>query len=313
MLNLKPKLFILSLFAFVIYSSGQETSSLKEGSRYCLKCHGQQTYTIHNTLTDKQEKKLMNPYFVIDSTKLARGVHHSFVCTDCHSADYETYPHSAELKLMPMANCLDCHGGDETYAKYQFERIDGEFRKSIHYQKNGEDFTCSKCHSQHYYKATARNSSNVGEIVAYNNGMCLACHNDVARFNLISDQEKPVLGQVHNWLPNQELHFKNVRCIECHTQVADSLMVSHDILPKERARQNCAECHSANSILKASLYKYQNLQSRSDKGAINAIIQNESYITGANQIPFLKILSIFILLAVFAGVVTHSVLRYLKK
>jgi hypothetical protein len=119
--------------------------------------------------------------------------------------------------------------------------------------------------------------------------------------------------KVHSWLPNQELHFSHVRCIECHTEVNDSLMVSHDILPKEKALRNCVECHTTNSRLKASLYKYQNLQARAGNGKLNTVLSNESYIIGAHQSPFLKLLSIIIFLATLAGVITHIVFRITNK
>ena len=108
------------------------------------------------------------------------------------------------------------------------------------------------------------------------------------RYKLVSGHENPKLVQVHDWLPNQELHFANVRCIECHTEVVDSLMVSHNILPKDKALKKCVECHSANSRLKASLYKYQNLQKRAKNDDFNTVMANESYVIGSHQIPYLK-------------------------
>lgn len=304
--------------AFLLFScfksTGQESGNeLSDGVRHCLKCHGQQTYSLHNVVTEMDQKKLMNPYFIIDTTLYLSGVHRTFGCTDCHSGEYVDYPHRGELKLEPLLNCLDCHGGDETFAKYHFERLDEEFRKSVHYEKNGDNFTCSKCHNPHNYHPLARNSSSIEEIVAYNNEMCLNCHNDVRRFHTLSDSTKLQLGQIHAWLPNQELHWKNVRCIECHTQVTDSLMVSHHILPKEEARQVCSECHSANSVLKASLYKYENLRSRTGNDAVNALLRNEAYIIGANQVPALKILSLIILAFVVAGIAIHLTFRIRKK
>lgn len=255
----------------------------------------------------------MNPYFVMDTIAMRTGVHHNFDCTDCHSYEYTTYPHKATLKLEPMATCLDCHGGDESFASYHFERVDEEFKKSVHYKVYGDIFTCSKCHDQHTYSPHARNSDNVLEIVDYSNKMCLSCHNDMKRYELVAGHENPKLVQVHDWLPNQELHFAHVRCIECHTEVTDSLMVSHDILPKTKAVRKCVECHSSNSKLKASLYKYENLQKRSENGMIGTIIANESYVIGTNEVPFLKVLSIIIFLLTLAGIITHAIFRILKK
>ncbi len=279
----------------------------------CLRCHSSQTYTFHNNLMDTEERKLMNPYYIIDTTALRQGVHNAFDCTDCHSYDYTTYPHNAELKLEPLSTCLDCHGGDESFADYQFEKIQEEFEKSVHYKVYGDNFTCTKCHSQHTYKPIARNSTSVMEIVDYSNKTCLSCHNDMKKFKLLADKENPQIVDIHNWLPNQEVHFQHVRCIECHTEVVDGLMVSHNILDKSQAVRKCVECHSANSKLKASLYKYQNLQMRAEDGSVLGVLSHENYVIGSHQVPFLKTLSIIIFLCVMAGIVIHGTFRFLKK
>jgi len=304
-------LFLLSQF----FSPGNLNAQSYQDAKHhaCLKCHSQQSYTFHNSVTNMEIKRLMNPYYVLDTLAMTAGVHKQFDCTDCHSSEYGTYPHQANLKLEPLSTCLDCHGGDVSFAKYQFERIDEEFKKSVHYKVYGDNFTCTKCHSQHTYKATARTSDNVLEIVDYSNKMCLSCHNDMKKYKMVSGHDNPKLVQVHEWLPNQELHFQHVRCIECHTEVLDSLMVSHDVLPKDKALRKCVECHSANSRLKASLYKYQNLQKRAEAGGLNTVMANESYIIGTHQSPVLKLASIIIFILTLVGIVIHSTFRILKK
>ena len=310
---MKFRLLLTFVFVWVVFWNLDAQSYQDAKHHKCLKCHSSQTYSYHNDLMDREEKRLMNPYYILDTIALVNGVHKNFDCTDCHSYEYETYPHAANLKLEPMMTCLDCHGGDETFASYQFERIAEEVKKSIHYQVYGETFTCSKCHSQHTYAATARNSGNLLEIVDYSNKMCLSCHNDMKKYELVANHENPKLVEIHSWLPNQELHFSHVRCIECHTEVTDSLMVSHNILSKDKAVRNCVECHTANSRLKASLYKYQNLQKRSDNATVNTVLANESYIIGTHQVPFLKWLSILIFFAAMLGIIIHGIFRIIKK
>jgi hypothetical protein len=305
--------FLLIIFSSVVFFASAQDQTMPEENGHCLSCHANQIYSFHNEWLEVETQRLMNPFYIIDSTKMVAGVHGSFRCTDCHSPDYETYPHNAELKLEPLNTCIDCHGGDDTYASYQFDKIEEEFHKSVHFEKSGESFSCSKCHDQHYYRATARNSSNVSEIVSYANDMCLSCHDDVLKFQMVSSEENPQLNQVHAWLPNQELHFKNVRCIECHTVVVDSFLVSHNIMPKENALRNCNSCHSSNSLLKASLYKYENLKARSESDKIGALIQNEAYIIGANQNPMMRVVSFIIFgLTLFAAGV-HWVFRMIKR
>jgi len=300
-------LLILSIPKFSV------AQNINAADHPCLKCHSQQTYSYFNEYTDKQEKRLMNPYYILDTIAMSTGVHNVFDCTDCHSYEYTNWPHDANLKLEPMMTCLDCHGGDESFASYQFEKIDEEVKKSIHYQVYGDNFTCSKCHSQHTYRPVARRSDNVLDIVDYSNKMCLSCHNDMKRYELVASHENPKLVEVHSWLPNQELHFSHVRCIECHTEVVDSLNVSHNIMSKDKALKNCVECHTSDSRLKASLYKYQNLQARTESGKVNTVLANESYVIGTHQVPFLKWLSILIFIATLAGIVTHLVFRIIIK
>ena len=311
---MKCRLVFLTLLLIGCISFTGSAQSYQNAVHHpCLKCHSQQSYSFLNSVTNKEVRRLMNPYYIMDTVAMTAGVHKQFDCTDCHSTEYGTYPHQANLKLEPMNTCLDCHGGDASFAKYQFERIDEEFKKSVHYKISGENFSCTKCHSQHTYKATARNSDNVLEIVDYSNKMCLSCHNDMKKYKMISGHENPKLVQVHDWLPNQELHFQHVRCIECHTEVADSLMVSHNILSKDKALRKCVECHSANSRLKASLYKYQNLQKRAGDGNSNPVLANESYVIGSHQIPVLKLASIVIFILTLTGIVIHGIFRIIKK
>ena len=311
MVNLLRSLALICYL--VVFCFPAKSQEIPEENRLCLRCHTSQTFTIHNDYTDMDEKRLMNPFYILDTVQLKTGVHHTFGCTDCHSYEYKTYPHNGNLKLEPLLTCLDCHGGDETFASYQFERIVEEFEKSVHFEVYKESFTCSKCHSQHYYKATARTSHDIKEIVEYSNNMCISCHNNMSKYQLVSDHASPQLVQAHEWLPNQELHFKHVRCIECHTAVVDSLNVSHNIHGRDKAEKLCIECHSENSLLQASLYKYANLQSRSENGTINTILSNESYVIGAYQNQWLNVLSVLIFLATLAGIIIHTIFRIIKK
>ncbi|HCE57467.1 MAG TPA: hypothetical protein DER09_06570 [Prolixibacteraceae bacterium] len=311
MKKIKLLLLICSLLSSALLKAQTPYDDPKNHA--CLKCHSSQIISFLNEVTNTDQKRLMNPYYIMDTTAIRLGVHKSFDCTDCHSYDYTTYPHDGKLKLQPMSSCLDCHGGDPTYAQYQFERIDEEFKKSIHFQVSGDHFSCASCHNQHTYKPTARNSGSIEEIVAYSNSLCLSCHNDMNRYEMISGHENPKIVQIHEWLPNQELHFKNVRCIECHTEVTDTLMVSHNILKKEQAVRKCVECHNADSRLKASLYKYANLQSRSDSSSVKSIFTNQSYVIGAQQFPLLKKLSYIIFFMAIGAMLIHLIFRYLKK
>ena len=316
-INVTMRSFFLLFLFFILLGFSQavnaQESAPTPANDLCLKCHTHQTFTFQNTVTKKDAKRMMNPLYILNKDRFTASVHNKFTCTDCHSSNYSTYPHNAELKLEALSSCLDCHAGDEQYAAYQFEKIDQEFQKSVHFQKSGDSFTCSKCHNQHYYQAKSRKSNEVTEIVSFSNEMCTSCHSNNSKFQLISDTLKRALPQIHEWLPNQELHFRNIRCIECHTEVVDSLSVSHNILPKEKALKKCIECHSKNSMLKASLYKYKNLQVRSQESKLNTILANQSYVIGAYQNVWLNNISILIFVLALVGVCIHLFFRIVKK
>jgi hypothetical protein len=208
-------------------------------------------------------------------------------------------------------NCLDCHGGDEAYAKYHFEQIDAEYQQSVHFKLQDEGFTCWKCHNPHTYKITVRNGVNLRQTIAYDNAICLDCHSNFDRFQLLTEKAEINIIKKHDWLPNQALHFSSVRCIECHTQVSDSILVAHLIKPKEEAVDRCNECHSKNSLLMASLYKFKSKEQRQD-GFFNGIILNESYVIGANRNEYLNILSLAVFALVLAVIMIHIFFRIRK-
>ena len=279
----------------------------------CLKCHGQSKYTYENKESGKTVTKLMYSEVIIDRTIFYESNHREFKCIDCHSEDYVTFPHLGNLRMETKANCIDCHGGDEQYAKFHFENIDLEFQESVHSEKHSEDFTCWMCHNAHTYKINARTNENIKQTVAYDNAICLECHGNVTKYQLLTDKQNPNLIVKHEWLPNQVLHFQSVRCIECHTKkMNDSTLVAHKILPKTQAVKNCTECHSNNSILMASLYKYKVKEVRSAKGFFSSIFTSDSYVIGANRNFYLNMISVIIFGCVIIGIFIHTLLRILK-
>jgi hypothetical protein len=128
---------------------------------------------------------------------------------------------------------------------------------------------------------------------------------------LLTDRDEINIFDTHSWLPNQVAHFRAVRCIECHTEINDSILIAHKILPKEQAVQNCSECHSRDSRLMHTLYKFQ-IQEGRKGGFANGIIINNAYVIGANQNVILNRLSVLVFLATFLVIGFHTVLRIIK-
>jgi hypothetical protein len=286
-------------------------SPFYEDNERCLKCHGQAKYEYSNENLGRQVKALMCSERIVNRNEFYDSNHKSFSCTDCHSEEYTKFPHPGELRMEQKFNCIDCHGGDEKFAQYHFEEIDAEYQKSAHYKLEQDGFSCWKCHNPHSYKISVRNSDNLKETIAYDNSICLDCHSDFNRFQLLTDREEINIIQKHEWLPNQAVHIANVRCIECHTKINNSIPVAHQIQPKTEAVKLCNECHSKNSILMASLYKFESKAQRRD-GFFNGIILNESYVIGANRNEYLNLLSLIIFVGVLGVISIHIVFRIRK-
>lgn len=282
-----------------------------EENEACLQCHGDDVYTYVNEEEGIFHKGRMCDSKVVDSAAFYQSNHYSFMCTDCHSADYDTFPHPGELRFEPMWGCMDCHGYDETFAQYHFEEIAEQYEKSVHYEADPEGFSCWQCHDAHTYVTYARNSENILKTVAYDNNICLKCHGNMDEYNLIDTQPKEEVTLIsdHDWLPNQERHFSKVRCIECHTEKHDSLLIPHNVRPKEEAVKNCVECHSSNSMLLASLYKYEVSEERSKYGFLNGPLVQDYYVIGATRNYYLNVASVVIALLIFLGIGIHVILR----
>lgn len=308
-------LFLVVLAMMALLSYAQEDTvdpAIVEGNQQCLVCHGHVYFTYYNEWVERDVKERMNPYYIIDSASYYISNHKTFNCTDCHSSEYETsFPHPNDLRFEPQFVCMDCHEGDDSFAEFHFERINEEYLASVHSEKHSEEFTCWMCHNPHSYKISARETHNLLETIQYDNAICLDCHMNQSRFELLSDRGLFNMLDRHDWLPNQRAHFQNVRCIECHTEISDSVLIAHKVLPKEFAVKLCVECHSSNSILLATLYKYEAIERRDDLGFVNAVILTKSYVIGANRNFFLNVASLAIFGFILLGIIFHAVLRKL--
>lgn len=295
-----------------VQDSAKFVSRFEADNERCFKCHGQDKYEYTNETLGKQIKDIMCSERIVRKNDFYSSNHRSFSCTDCHSDQYVKFPHSGELRMEQKFNCIDCHGGDEKFAKYHFEEIEAEYQKSTHFKMKDDGFTCWKCHNPHTYKISVRNNTNLKETIAYDNAICLNCHSNFSNFQLLSNKAEIDIIRKHDWLPNQALHFANVRCIECHTKINNNIPVAHQIRPKEEAVRICNECHSKNSILMASLYKFESKEQRRD-GFFNGIILNASYVIGANRNEYLNLLSLIIFVIVILVITVHIVFRIKNK
>jgi len=290
---------------------GIDNNLFAEDNEKCLVCHGEPYFELADTATGVIRNRLMCDDYHVDRDEFYQSNHWSFACTDCHSYDFEIFPHPVSTRLEEPYHCNDCHGYDEQYARYQFEEIQIEYEESVHAEIDG--FSCWKCHDPHSYEINIRNSTNLGKTILYDNNICLECHANFDNFQLLTDKEEIKVIDSHGWLPNQSAHFTSVRCIECHTGINESILVAHKLLPKDKAVKRCTECHSSESRLLATLYKFQSKEFRADVGFINGIILNQSYVIGANRNIILNVLSFIIFAGVILVIVVHLFFRIIRR
>lgn len=286
-----------------------EVNDFVEDNEACLRCHGEMKFIIEDPGSGRSTHERMYPDRIIDREAYYTSVHKTFSCTDCHSYDFNTFPHNVETRVEEQFLCMDCHGYDETFTQYHFEVIETEFQESIH---NIDEFTCWKCHDPHSYQAFMRNAGDLEEAILYDNNMCLKCHANFDRFTLLTEREEINVLDAHDWLPNQTAHFRSVRCIECHTEINDSILIAHKILPKTEAVQRCTECHSTDSRLMHTLYKFRSKEGRRS-GFVNGVMMNNTYVIGANQVPLMNKLSFLIFGLTILGIAFHTFLRIRKQ
>ncbi|MCL5027948.1 MAG: cytochrome c3 family protein [Bacteroidetes bacterium] len=300
------KKFIFTLNAVIILSlhifPNSKKPSAEEFNQQCFRCHSMATLGYKDESSGIIKSLAVLPHDFYNSN------HKELECIDCHSRDFTTFPHPAKLKTENLY-CLYCHKDEPKFQKYHFQSIESEFKQSVHYKKMGDKFTCFDCHDPHSFKINARVNRDVKETVLYDNHICLKCHDNTSTIKDLSGQLLPTLNVSHSWLPHIDLHWKSVRCIDCHTS-PNAPGVSHLILPKDQAVKNCVECHSKNSILLQSLYKFQTKQERDREGFINAVILNNSYVIGATRNYYLNLLSFIIFGIVLVALSVHGILRW---
>jgi len=320
-------LMLLCSFLIPIHAFGQEDENIPSqnnqyapedspsysDNEFCLRCHSSDYYVLSDSISGLSKRQTMCDNYNIPKDKYYNSVHRSFSCTDCHSMEYQTFPHATSLRFETAFACIDCHGGDETFAKYHFEEIVADYEKSVHFRLENGEFNCWKCHDPHSYVPLASRDTLSTDFVVSSNQMCLECHGDYEKFRLLSDKDLTGVIAKHDWLPNQSLHFKSIRCIECHSAQNQDILISHNILPKDSAISDCVQCHSSNSILMGTLYKFRTIESRKTLGFVNStIIDNDSYVIGANRSRFMNIATILLISLTLLAIFIHTVFRIRK-
>jgi hypothetical protein len=286
--------FILLLTNSYI-SFANDVKTTKTSTAYCLRCHSMETLAYRDTLTGKIVNLYVNPQ------QYKQSNHKSLECIACHTPDYSNYPHPESVKSENLY-CLDCHKDEPKFIHYRFAEIEQTFKNSIHASQ--AQFTCFSCHNPHQFKVS-HVGENISDIVRQDNEICLNCHASPL-YQALNRKGFTQLIISHQWLPNPQLHWRSVRCLECHSQAG----THHKILAAKNSVKNCVECHSKEATLLSSLYKYRSQEDLQKAGWFNKAVFNNAYIIGMSRNETVDHWSLIILVLTITGLFAHGLGRF---
>ena len=284
--------------------SPEQLAKVRAGNDECFACHST-AGIAHPQKADLDLKRLRG--LVRDADAFYASDHQRLSCTKCHNEGYDEHPHAADAKEM-TSTCADCHDKTATAVSKQFDR-------SVHAKNLADTFTCTTCHDPHLMRQAAK-LGDPHKIVAQDNRVCLGCHDSDESFAKFAPEKKtrPLIDEIHDWLPNARAHWKAVRCVECHTPaVAANEPISHQILGKDQAERKCLACHSADSSLKTRLYRHLVSEERQRLGFANSVILANSYVLGATRHALIDTLLMIAFGAMLVGLLAHGVGRIVAR
>ena len=265
--------------------------------RACLRCHGMATLAYRDSDTGEIVS------LALDKAGFGHSVHGDLACGQCHTEGYQGYPHAPELSAADL-DCVQCHEDHpENTDRVDFSLIDQEYHKSVHARSDdpeAEGFDCHSCHDPHVFRASLLGRE-IPEIVAYDNQICLSCH----------DELRDPLDSSHAWLPNRDKHWASVRCLDCHTPLSDSgRAVSHEILSAEQSSVNCVNCHSQQQGLLSRLYQYRSREDIEEGGFFAKAVFNQAYIVGMSRNPLIDRMALIVIALTVLVLAAHGYGRY---
>lgn len=282
----------------------------RKANEVCFSCHSE--FGFKNPPRTDLDMAKLAATTMYEPAVFGGSNHGTMDCRQCHGQGYNDYPHAATGRD-ETSPCSECHAT-------KVARLEPQFDASVHARHEGlkEKFNCGTCHDPHIDLGVTRQPDPLKVVVQDNKG-CLNCHNSdetFAKFAPDGEQtpglkkKRPDIDTIHEWLPNTKLHWKAVRCVECHTpEVKANRPLSHEILDKEKAEKNCVVCHSANSSLRTRLYRHMVKDEQQRLGFTNSVILSSSYVIGATRNPVLDSIVIGLVALTLAGILLHGAIR----
>ncbi|MEK7474057.1 MAG: cytochrome c3 family protein [Candidatus Coatesbacteria bacterium] len=303
-----PDLAVLFALAASSPSPHAAMASPKDPNLECLRCHRMATMAYRDERTGRVVS------LAVDPAAFAASNHRKLACTRCHSREFRWYPHPAETAGERL-RCLDCHRDDPKLRARGFPAIGREVAASVHVRRMGKRFDCFACHDPHSFRLAGADAPS---LVAASNAVCLGCHAGRRRTAAPAARALAALAAKHDWLPNVALHWRTVRCLDCHlgdrasTDTRDTPRAAqgHRIVPADEAVRDCVGCHSRNSILFTRLYRHTAKESRAARGFVNAALLNDAYVVGATRNMAVDRVALAVLGLALAAIAGHAWLRW---
>lgn len=289
----------LSMSAHATENTPELLAKVRKANDECLACHseaGLKAPPRAGLDLEKLRKTLHDPTF------FAASNHGGVECTQCHGKAVGEYPHPANTRAI-ISPCEECHAA-------KVMRVEKQLAASVHGLDMKEPFTCLTCHNPHR-GAVASRLKDAQQTAVQDNAVCLDCHQSNLAMSRVSGDAKarPDIDAIHDWLPNTRLHWRAVRCLDCHTA---SDKKSHEITNGDKAERNCVSCHSADSNLQARLYRHQALEEQEKYGFLNSTVLRSAYVVGATRHPLLDKAILALAGLTILGLVGHGSLRVLS-
>ncbi|MDG3087996.1 cytochrome b/b6 domain-containing protein [Vibrio hannami] len=311
----------------------QLRSEAKADNESCLSCHSSDSIN-KEWVTDRGR----NIDLHVDTIHYNDSVHQGLSCQNCHKgadqAAFDEAPHRFEGETASRS-CESCHSN-------AFHEIDEQL-KSSHHTKTiinefGNEFECEACHNAHSFKFPERTEDIAGSIKDANEA-CFSCHNDLKGYEKLTDKKMLDQDMAHWFLPEKNKHFDAVRCVDCHSAGEGSQL--HTITPAEEAVSDCELCHSEDTAITSTLYRYRNenkafsnldkglfddgelikinaksIEERANKadsplGYLNEKLLDDRYIIGATRIGWIDSLFGIALVAISLLLALHLRMRKL--
>jgi len=181
----------------------------QDANKKCYICHSQSTLSIK----DSTFGIIKN--FYVDSVAYNKSHHAYLNCIDCHSQDFNTIPHS-KTALSEQLKCMDCHDEDLVIKGRKFDKINSDFKKSVHYRAFGNKLSCTFCHNPHTIQLKTSSLWKIRNTYPVEDQMCVECHDTEYKW-FQGGSQRVDLKAIHSTIDNIK-DWQEKKCIDCHTK-----------------------------------------------------------------------------------------------